>query len=609
MSKLHYYPTGCSIFFMMVMKIFQEFKDILYGFKRVLQLLHNQEKKSLFIATAIMLVTGFLTNLPAVILGKFVDKMIGLDSATFTVAIPFLVWILIIVLFKEGLTVIRKYLVENVATQTEKKQTVKIIDRLLKTDINLFILKYSIGALHGRIFRSIDGLIRLLKLGFLDFFPSLFSAVAALAIAFYQKPLLASFMILVIPAGLFIVLKQISSQKGIRVSLLRGKEEIDGKVVEMMGGLETIRVANTVNTEVKKIEDISENLRKMEIKHHLWMAIYDAAKYLNEAFFYMLVVSISIYFAVSGIITKGDILTYSILFMSIISPLREIHRILDQAHESSIKVQDLYELSTQPLDQSFDLQKTSLKKESDHFLTINNLSFKYFGKPELVLDNLNLRISRGEKIGIVGASGCGKSTLIKILLKLVHNYSGKIIFLGKDLQELTRAEIAQKIAYVPQKTYIFAGTIKENISYGCSKKIGDDKIVEAAKKANIYHEIKNDLGGFNGKVAEGGNNLSGGQRQRLALARLVLQSPEVLILDEATSALDNTNEMIIQKNLEKIFFDKTMITIAHRLTTLKNYDRILVFDQGRIVQQGKFEELANRKGQFKEFLEQHHLKK
>ena len=587
------------------MAMFKEFKEILQGFGRVSQLLHKKEKVILFIATILMLITGFLTNLPAVILGRFVDRVIGLESPTFIVAIPFLVWIVIIIVSKEFLTVIRKYLVENVATQTEKKQTVYIIDRLLRTDIGQFINKYQIGALHGRIFRSLDGLIRLLKLGFLDFFPTFFSAIAALAIAFYQKPALASFMILVIPTGLFIVIKQISSQKGIRVSLLRGKEEIDGKVVEMMSGLETIRVANTANLEVKKVEDISENLRKIEIKHHIWMAIYDAAKYLNEAFFYVLVVSISIYFAVNGIITKGDILTYSILFVSVISPLREIHRILDQAHESSIKVQDLHELSTQPLDESFNTKKVS-SEEKNIILEVSNLSFNYLGKNELVLDKINLKIAKGEKIGVAGASGCGKSTFIKILLRLVHNYTGKIMFLGKDLKNLTREEISQRIAYVPQKSYIFAGTIKENITYGCSRKVNEDEIVAAAKKANIYNEIKNNLGGLNGKVAEAGNNLSGGQKQRLALAQLILKSPDILIFDEATSALDNTNEIIIQKNLEKIYSDKTMITIAHRLTTLKNSDRILVFDKGKIVQQGKFNELARKQGLFKEFLEQHH---
>lgn len=587
------------------MLLFKEFKEIFQGFSRVSKLLHRKEKISLISATLIMVITGILTNLPAVILGKFLDVIIGIKDATFNVAMPSIVLIILIVVLKEILTVSRKYLIENVATQTEKKQTVAVIDRMLRTDINEFIHKYQIGALHGKIFRSIQGLIRLIKLGFLDFFPSFFSAIAALAIAFYQKPILASFMILVIPTGLFIVVKQISSQKGIRVSLLRGKEKIDGKVVEMMGGLETIRVDNTIDVEVAKVDNIAEKLRKIEIKHHIWMALYDAAKYLNEAFFYVLVVSISIYFAITGTITTGDILTYSLLFISVIGPLREIHRILDEAHESSIKVQDLNDLMSQPLDESFNTEKTEKVKKSKNILEISNLSFRYKNKKDLVLDNISLKIKTGEKLGIAGASGCGKSTFVKILLRLLHDYNGKMFFFGKDLRDLTRKEISKKIAYIPQKTYIFSGTIKENIVYGSSKKATNKEIIDAAKKANIYNEIKYKLGGLEGKVAENGNNLSGGQKQRIALARLILKSPDILIFDEATSALDNTNEVTIQKNLERIFSDKTMITIAHRLTTLKNSDRILVFDKGKIVQEGKFNELASKKGLFKEFLEQH----
>lgn len=586
------------------MKFLNELKDISRGFKKTVSFLEKKERISLTISALLMVLAGFLVNLPAVILGRFVDKIIDLDNPTFSLAIPFLLLIIAFIVLKEVLTVIRKYLVENVATQADKKLTVKTVGHLLRTDILEFINRYQIGALHGKIFRSIQGLIKLIKLGFLDFFPTFFSAVAAIIIAFYQKPLLASFMILVIPTGLFIVVKQVSSQKGIRVSLLRGKEKIDGKVVEMMGGLETIRVADTTNFEIQKVEDIAEDLRKIEIKHHIYMMFYDAAKYLNEAFFYILVVSISIYFAVNGIITKGDILTYSILFMSILNPLGTIHRILDEAHESSIKVQDLDDLLTQPLDKSFLHHKITIKSESKFALEIKNLSYSYPQKSESILKNIDLVIKNGEKVGIAGFSGCGKSTLVKIILKLIHGYSGEVKFLGKNLKDLSREEIGKKISYIPQKTYIFSGTIRENIIYGIDEKKSDEEIIEALKKASIYSEVKNVLGGLTGKVAENGNNLSGGQRQRFALARLILKNPDVLILDEATSALDNTNEIIIQKNIEDIFANKTIITIAHRLTTLKNTDRILVFDEGQIVQEGKFTELSNTEGLFKDFLEQ-----
>ncbi|KKR31394.1 MAG: hypothetical protein UT63_C0072G0015 [Candidatus Gottesmanbacteria bacterium GW2011_GWC2_39_8] len=378
-------------------------------------------------------------------------------------------------------------------------------------------------------------------------------------------------------------------------------------MVEMLGGIETVRVLNTVQEEVDKIGKVAEDLRQKEIRHHIYMALYDAGKYLNEGFFYILVISLSILLSAYGTISRGDILVYSILFLSITGPLREIHRILDQAHESSIQVNDLYNLLEQKNDSSFFSESSVIinkQRKDNPVLSINKLSFSYPGKEKYILDNIDLEINPGEKIGIAGASGCGKTTLVKIILKLVHGYSGSIYLFGKNLKELTREEIAEKIAYVPQKPYIFSGTIEENIVYGSNRSVQEKEVIKAIKLAGLYEEIMDVLGGLDGNVTENGNNLSGGQRQRLAIARLVLKSPEILIFDEATSALDNRNEALIQKNIEDYFKNKIMITVAHRLTTLINTDRIYVFDKGMIMQAGKFDCLAEQKGLFQNFLKQ-----
>lgn len=579
-----------------------ELTDIKLGIKRTLKLINSQEKKLLLVAVSTMAITGFLTNFPALVIGKLVDQMQQAQNFSFTQAFPFILLVLLTFIIREALIVIRKLIIENIATQTEKKQTIAVVSHLLKSDL-AFLSSQQIGSLHGKVIRSIQGLVRMIKLTFMDFTPAVFGALAAICLALYQKPLIATIMILVIPTSLYIIFKQIASQKGIRVSLLRGKEKIDGTVVEMLGGIEAIRTADTTNNELSKIEIIAESLRLKEIKHHLSMAFYDAIKQLNEGFFYILVISTAIYLSTQGLISQGDILVYSILFVSITNPLREIHRILDQAHEGSILVNDLYELLEQPIDQSFNnLEKHTNEEESNDLLCIKNVSFTFPNQSTPILKEINLVINKGEKIGIVGASGCGKSTLVKIVLRLLHNYKGTITLSNKNLKSLSRKELANYIAYIPQKPYIFSGTIKENINYE-SKSSSEEDIIEAAKLANIYEEIIDKLGGLNGKVTENGNNLSGGQRQRIAIARLILKSPEIFIFDEATSALDNKNEEIIQKNLESKFKNTTMIIIAHRLSTLKNTDRIIVFEKGLIVQEGEYNSLAHKNGLFKEFLE------
>ncbi|MDO8429702.1 MAG: ABC transporter ATP-binding protein [Candidatus Daviesbacteria bacterium] len=579
----------------------KEILEIANGFKHAWKLLDRSEKVLLTLSSLLTLAVGFLTNIPALILGKLVDQVIVTDSFSFITVLPYLLLILFIILIKEGLTIGRKYLVHDVTTQTEKKQTVKVISHLLQTDITE-LSAHQIGSLHGRVFRSIAGFIQIIKLTFMDLLPTTAAALGAVVIALTQKPLLGFAMLLVIPVGVFIIFKQISSQKGIRVFLIRGKEKIDGAVVEMLGGIETIRSLNTAHFETLRIEKISEDLRQKEIKHHLDMSLYDGAKYLNDGFFYILVIALAIFLASLGVITKGDILVYAVLFTSITGPLREIHRIIDHAHESSIRINDLTELLEKPQDESFKATLESTVDDSSRIIVTRNLSFTYPGGEE-VLKNINLAIEKGQKIGIAGASGCGKSTFIKILLRLIHGFNGEVLIFGKDLKTISRQELSAKIAYIPQSTYLFSGTIRENIVYG-NEASDDREIAKAAKLANIWDETLKSLGGLDGKVSERGSNLSGGQRQRLALARLILQSPEILIFDEATSALDNTNEAIVLKNLEEIFKDKTIIMIAHRLTTLKNCHRILVFDKGLIVQEGNFKDLSQQEGLFKKFLEQ-----
>ena len=242
--------------------------------------------------------------------------------------------------------------------------------------------------------------------------------------------------------------------------------------------------------------------------------------------------------------------------MSITAPLREIHRILDEAHESTIRVNDLYDLLDQPSDISFAPGAHASEKpvlDADAIINVSDLDFSYQSEEETgVLHDIRFSIRKGEKIGIAGASGCGKSTLVKILLRLVHGYSGAIEIFGRDLKTVTRGEIAEKIAYIPQKTYIFSGTIADNIVYGSSRKNISGGDWSSRSRRQSIRRNKNSLGGLSGKVLENGNNLSGGQRQRLTIARLALRSPEILIFDEATSALDNSNEVTIQKKYREV---------------------------------------------------------
>ncbi len=234
----------------------------------------------------------------------------------------------------------------------------------------------------------------------------------------------------------------------------------------------------------------------------------------------------------------------------------------------------------------------------DKALTIKGLKFSYPDRPEHdVLQGIDLEIKRGEKIGIVGKSGGGKTTLVKVLLGYYDAYQGDIVL---DGAVRSSAELLSIISYVPQDATLFNRTIHENIAYATDRQVQEQEVQEVSKKALADEFIEKIPHRYRAIVGERGVKLSTGQRQRIAIARAMLQDKPLLILDEATSALDSENEMLIQKSLENLWQDRTVISIAHRLSTLKKMDRILVIDGGRIVEQGTITDLLKQKGIFSE---------
>jgi ATP-binding cassette subfamily B protein len=221
------------------------------------------------------------------------------------------------------------------------------------------------------------------------------------------------------------------------------------------------------------------------------------------------------------------------------------------------------------------------------------------GRMRSALSGTSLEVFHGETIGVAGRSGGGKTSWLRVLLRLVHPTRGRVLIGGVPLDAVSRESIGHLIGYVGQQPFVISGTIAENIAYGCEG-VTDDQIREAARRACIHDEIEAMPHGYQTRVTERGLNLSGGQRQRIALARVFLKNPPILILDEGTSALDNISERAVQRAIEAARADRTVILVAHRLTTLRGADRIVVFDHGRIVETGPYHELLQTDGAFAE---------
>ncbi len=570
--------------------------------KRVYKMLNRRQKINFIIIIFIMIISAVLSQLLPLSIGKLTDDILSQESLEFVTILPFLLFILLVTVTNEVIKVIRRVIIEDTCTRCEKDARSNAISSLLHAPLNYFKENMT-GNIHGRLNRSLEGTIKLLKLLFMDFAPAIFSGVAAIIVIFSQLPAyLALLMLFVIPIGIIIICRQISTQKGIRVELMEEKASMDGTMVELINGIEVIRVTNSAEMEVNRFTNKSEYLRQKEMKHHKAMAFYDCLKFVNEALFTVLVIGMSAYLAGEGIISVGTVLTSYLCFTQLTTPLRELHRIFDELSESTILAREYFKIIDLEKDFSYllpDHQKEIIDKPLIH---VNNVNFTYQNGDSKIIDNLSIDIHEGEFIGIAGPSGCGKSSFIKLLTKLEKKDSGIITIDNKDLDSLSREDISKLIALVPQSPFLIAGTIRENICYGIERDITDEELKEAASKAFIDHFIESLPKGYDTYLAEGGSNLSGGQRQRIAIARIFLRKPKILILDEATSALDNTSEKFIQRQIEKLQVENkvAIISIAHRLTTLENCDSILVFDKGKIIEQGKFKELIDKPGIFQD---------
>lgn len=575
----------------------------------LLSRLRGRRGALMFVAFLMMVGFGTLTNAPALLLGRILDQVIGVENPSFALVVPGLLLITGCILGREVLSWGRKFIVETVATRIEREEFIRVITRLLTMDLSVMVSE-QIGAMHTRIQRSIDGIVRLVKLLFIDFLPTTVQAVIAVGMASSCSVTVAGIMISVAALGSIVTYLQVSSQKGIRLEIFGAKEAIGAKVNELLNGIGFVRASGLISAELDSSGELAEAVRSKEMRHHKWMMSFDALKQLVEGGGYVAVIAYAAWQAAQGNISKGDVLALAILYMSVATPLRELHRIVDEGYEAILKVRELAQLHALPSDPG--LSGNLIPTMPEATIRVRNLTARLSGpegKNTLALNDLSVEIPEGQVVGIAGPSGSGKSTFAHILLGLISDYEGSAKVSGIELIEWEKESLARLIGYVPQAPFLLAGTVRQNLLYGPNGALRDDDAIwRALDAAQIADRVGCLPDSLDALVSEAGRNFSGGEKQRLAIARLFLRQARILVLDEATSALDSENEARIQESMISLSRGKTTLIIAHRLSTLRDVDRVLVFQDGRIVQDGAYTELVARPGVFRELVErQKHL--
>jgi len=292
-----------------------------------------------------------------------------------------------------------------------------------------------------------------------------------------------------------------------------------------------------------------------------------------------------------------EFLGFLFILFQLIVPIKNLATVGNRIQQSAASGERIFEILDYPVE-VMDSNNSLDFKNFDETIELKNVSF-FYNRDKLILENINLKINKSEKVAVVGASGGGKSTLADLISRFYDVTSGEILIDDVNIKNIRIESLRKLIGIVPQETILFNDTIRNNIIFG-SDVFSEEDIIAATKFANAYDFIRETENGFDTIVGERGLKLSGGQKQRIAISRALLRNPQILILDEATSSLDSESEILVQEALEKLMTNRTSLIIAHRLSTIKNADRIIVLDSGKIVQTGSHDDLIkDEKGVYK----------
>ena len=422
--------------------------------------------------------------------------------------------------------------------------------------------------------------------------------ILCLGIAFYIDFDLTLGVMIVTPILIITVRKYAKRLKRSGKQRQEALDSLNSKLQETLSGIRIIRAFATEKYEISDFKKKNVNLKKIAVKS----AKYNAkANSIMEAMNYIIIALLLMFSGYRVLraknFTPGDFITIVGAISSMYTPAR---RAMTRINSISVNMSSITRVA-EILEEMPSIVNRENCIKFENFvsdITFENVDFKYKDSVEKILKNINLDVKKGETVAFVGNSGGGKSTLVNLILRFFDVSSGSLKIDGIDIRDYEIKSLRKAIGIVPQETFLFSGTILSNIKYS-RQNATFEEVVEAAKQANAHEFIENLSDSYNTEIGERGIKLSGGQKQRIAIARAILENPQILILDEATSALDNESEKLVQDALEKLMEGKTTFIIAHRLTTIENSNKIVVIQKGEIKEIGNHNELLNKNGIYK----------
>jgi len=375
--------------------------------------------------------------------------------------------------------------------------------------------------------------------------------------------------------------------------------ELNARIEDSLLGQKVVKAFTNEDMEVAKFEKDNKEFLNTKKMGYRYLGIFHTSTRMFDGLMYLVVILGGGIFLVRGEILPGDMVAYVMYVSTLIATIRKIIEFTEQFQRGMTGIERFLQIMDSDIS-IFDEENAKELTDTKGEIAFRNVSFEYPDDHNMVFGNLNLAIHPGEKVAIVGPSGGGKTTLCNLIPRFYDVTEGEILLDGENIRNYTLKSLRQNIGIVQQDVYLFSGTVFENIRYGRPTATREE-VVEAAKRAGAHEFISALKDGYDTYVGERGVKLSGGQKQRISIARVFLKNPPIIILDEATSALDNESEYEVAKSLQKLSEGRTTLTIAHRLSSIRNADRILVLTQDGISEEGNHDALMEKKGIYYQF--------
>lgn len=547
--------------------------------------------KLLLIVVLLSIITVIFTLITPILIGLAIDTLVGKGKVDFDVLTKQVLMILVVIVLGTIIQWIMGQITNKVTYNITNDLRNKAFDK-----IKGLPLKHIDNTMHGNIISTIINDIDLIGLGLLQSFTSLITGVLTivgiLGIMLYIKMTIALVVLVLTPLSLIVASVIVKRNHLYFKEQLDLRGKMNGYSEEKIGNLSIIKAFGDEKSNQEEFDCINQEMHRSGVISQFYGALINPTTRLVNSLVYASVATLGAISVLNGSMTVGLLTSFLTYANQYTKPFNEISSVMSEMQTALAACARVFDLLDE--DEIIDITEGKEINNPKGYIKIDNLSFRY--NPEVpLIEDLSLEALPGQTIAIVGKTGCGKTTLINLLMRFYHQTSGDIYIDGINTKDMTLNYLRSLYGMVLQDSWLFKGTIKDNIAYG-KENASLEEIQEAAKKAHVHKFIMSLPNDYETMVEEDGGNISKGQQQLICIARIMLQKPPMLILDEATSSIDTRTELQVQRAFDHMMEGRTSFVVAHRLSTIVNADKIIVMKDGDVKEQGNHNELLAKKG-------------